>query len=179
MKKLLHIIMITLILSINLYANDNIILRLTSNSFQNGKIIPVKYTCKGINISPEFEWTDAPAGTTSFALIMDDEDAPCSTGNNACVHWALFNIPGYINIIHENMNTSILNGLTQGKNYTGTTGYEGPCPPNTHNYKITIFALNHNMPVISNGVKYTRSSFRTKFSKYILGEATYTGKFSP
>ncbi len=178
MKKILLVTLVTFILSANLYANKNIFL-LTSNSFLNGKTIPAKYTCKGINISPEFEWVNTPAGTTSFALIMDDEDAPCGTNDNACVHWAIFNIPNKIHKLNENIDISTIIGVTQGKNYTGSIGYEGPCPPNTHNYKITIFALNHNMPFIPNGAYYTRSSFRAKYSKYILGEATYSGIFSP
>ena len=62
---------------------------LSSTDFGQGAAIPAKYTCTGDNISPALAWTDAPAGTKSLALIMDDPDAPGGTW----VHWVLYNLP--------------------------------------------------------------------------------------
>ena len=64
-------------------------LELTSEAFTNGQSIPAKYACTGKDISPALAWNESPAGTQSFALIMDDPDAPGGTW----VHWVLFNIP--------------------------------------------------------------------------------------
>ena len=64
-------------------------LELTSDAFTNGQSIPAKYSCVGKNISPALAWNEPPAGTQSFALIVDDPDAPMGTW----VHWVLFNIP--------------------------------------------------------------------------------------
>src|SRR5690349_8559686 len=63
-------------------------LTLTSDAFANGQSIPAKYSCIGKNISPALAWNEPPAGTKSFALIVDDPDAPGGTW----VHWVLYNI---------------------------------------------------------------------------------------
>ena len=63
-------------------------LELTSDAFVNGQSIPAKYSCVGKNISPALAWNDPPEGTQSFALIVDDPDAPMGTW----VHWVLYNI---------------------------------------------------------------------------------------
>ena len=64
-------------------------LELTSDAFLSGQSIPAKYACTGRNISPALSWNEPPAGTQSFALIVDDPDAPMGTW----VHWVLFNVP--------------------------------------------------------------------------------------
>src|SRR2546430_13119560 len=65
---------------------------LTSPAFKEGGSIPSKYTCDAgqTNPSPALAWTDAPANTKSFALIMHDPDAPMAGG---FTHWVLFDIP--------------------------------------------------------------------------------------
>ena len=62
---------------------------LRSPAFAEGGTIPKKYTLDGDNLSPPFEWSDAPAGARSFALICEDPDAPSGTFR----HWAVCNIP--------------------------------------------------------------------------------------
>src|ERR1700736_4616928 len=62
---------------------------LISLAFGHNTPIPSYHTCDGKNISPAFRWKNAPEGTGSFALIVDDPDAPQKTW----VHWLLFNIP--------------------------------------------------------------------------------------
>ena len=52
---------------------------LTSTAFQEGEIIPSKHTCSGQDVSPPLQWSAPPKGTRSFALIMDDPDAPVGT----------------------------------------------------------------------------------------------------
>ena len=49
---------------------------LNSPAFSNGEPIPAKYTADGENLSPPLEWSDPPEGTKSFALIVEDPDAP-------------------------------------------------------------------------------------------------------
>ena len=65
---------------------------LTSENYNDGNAIPLVHACitlGGSNASPQFSWTNSPADTAKYALIMDDE-TPCGTGPLACVHWALF-----------------------------------------------------------------------------------------
>lgn len=104
---------------------------ITSSAFAQGKPIPAKYTCDGLDISPPLAWSDAPSGTQSFALIMDDPDAPGGT-------WVLFNLPAQT---HQLAEKAAPQGA-QGRNSWGRLGYGGPCPPSgTHRYFFRLHAL--------------------------------------
>lgn len=106
---------------------------LTSTAFNQGEHIPSKYTCDGDDLSPPFAWTDPPEGTMSFALLVDDPDAPVGDW----VHWLLYNIPRDSRGIPEGGSIGI-----SGKNSWPNLGYGGPCPPNgTHRYFFKLYAL--------------------------------------
>ena len=69
-------------------------LTLRSPAFAAGAAIPAEYTCDGANHSPPLEWSGAPAGTRSFAFIMDDPDAPDPKAPKMTwVHWILYDMP--------------------------------------------------------------------------------------
>src|SRR5215203_321163 len=74
-------------------------IEIKSDAFVSGQSIPAKYTCVGKNISPALRWNDPPAGTQSFALIMDDPDAPMGTWT----HWVLYNIPADARNVQEDL----------------------------------------------------------------------------
>jgi len=69
--------------------NKKMVFELSSPAFLNGQMMPPKYSCDGLNVSPPLQWTDPPQGVKSFALINDDPDAP----SGDCVHWVIYNIP--------------------------------------------------------------------------------------
>ncbi|MDO8578099.1 MAG: YbhB/YbcL family Raf kinase inhibitor-like protein [Dehalococcoidales bacterium] len=116
-------------------------LSISSNAFKDGERIPTKYTCEGLNVSPPLQWTEPPAGTVSFALIVDDPDAPAGT----FTHWVLFNIPIGVRRLDESIprQDRLQIGALHGKTDYGTVGYGGPCPPRgpVHHYRFTIYAL--------------------------------------
>ncbi|RMF58605.1 MAG: YbhB/YbcL family Raf kinase inhibitor-like protein [Calditrichaeota bacterium] len=115
-------------------------LKLTSSAFKEGGMIPMKYTCDGIDISPPLSWDKAPEGTRSFALICDDPDAPAKTW----VHWVIFNIPGDQTELPENVppQKQLPFGAIQGTNDFRKIGYGGPCPPGgVHRYYFKLYAL--------------------------------------
>ena len=98
-------------------------MEILSTTFDHGAMIPRKYTCDDIDISPPLQWTSAPEGTKTFALICDDPDAPMGTW----VHWVIFNLPGNIDELPENVPKLevLANGAKQGKNDFGKIGYGG------------------------------------------------------
>ena len=65
---------------------------ITSAAFTDGGNIPSKFTCDAgqTSPSPALAWKDAPAGTKSFVLIMDDPDVPMPGG---FTHWVLADVP--------------------------------------------------------------------------------------
>jgi Raf kinase inhibitor-like YbhB/YbcL family protein len=107
-------------------------LQVSSKAFANGKRIPVKYTCNGINISPPLDIGLIPPETKSLALIVDDPDAPVATW----VHWLVWNIP-VTNHIKENEICGKV-GLNDFQQHH----YGGPCPPSgEHRYFFKVYAL--------------------------------------
>ncbi|MGB2629647.1 MAG: YbhB/YbcL family Raf kinase inhibitor-like protein [Candidatus Omnitrophota bacterium] len=116
-------------------------LELTSPAFKDGEVIPEEYTCKGEDISPALNWNDAPEGTKSFVLIMDDPDAPMG----AWIHWVIYNIPGDAVGLEKNVQPEFLlgRGIMHGINSFRRPGYGGPCPPPgpAHRYFFKLYAL--------------------------------------
>ena len=114
---------------------------LSSGSFQNNQAIPRRYTCDGEDVSPALAWNGAPEGTKSFALIMDDPDAPGGT----FVHWVLYDLPAETMQLPEGVpkTEELASGARQGRNGFGRTGYGGPCPPpgKPHHYHFKLYAL--------------------------------------
>ena len=154
--------------------NSEVNMNLTSSAFSNGQPIPVKYSCKGGDVSPALAWTDPPAGTQSFALIMDDPDAPSGTW----VHWVLFNIPITAHAWPENTpkDAELVNGARQGKNSGGQIGYSGPCPPSgTHRYFFKLYALDTTLSLSSNADK---KAVLAAMEGHILAQAELMGTFS-
>jgi len=117
-------------------------LNLTSSDFQPGSSIPKKNTCDDADVSPRLKWTDEPANTQAFALIMDDPDAPAGTW----VHWVIYDLLPSTHELPEGVpkQDEVLGGAHQGRNDFKRTGYGGPCPPrgSTHRYFFKLYALN-------------------------------------
>ena len=115
-------------------------MNLTSTSFQ-GNQIPAKFTCNGAGISPQLSWSEPPAGTASFTLIVTDPDAPGRT----FVHWVIYDLPAETRELLEGMPGlgQLTNGSRQGHNDFGEIGYGGPCPPgnSAHHYHFALYAL--------------------------------------
>ena len=107
-------------------------LKITSPSFTEGADIPVKFSCKGENISPAIKIGSLPAEARSLAVIVEDPDAPRGIFD----HWVVWNLQPRSKIA-ENSSDGF-----QGKNGMGVNGYTGPCPPSgTHRYQFKVYAL--------------------------------------
>lgn len=115
-------------------------LTLTSTAFANGASIPAKYTCDGTDVSPPLTWNRPSQQVQSFAIIMDDPDAP----GGDWVHWVLYNIPPETLSLAEAIpaDPELTDGSRHGKNSWDEYGYGGPCPPSgTHRYFFKLYAL--------------------------------------
>jgi len=143
---------------------------LTIAAFADGGLIPAKFTCEGANVSPELSWTDAPANTRSYALIVDDPDAPAGT----FTHWVLFDVPAERSGLAEGASAI---GLA-GKNDFGRAGYGGPCPPRghgPHRYYFTLYALDIASLKLKAGAG--RREMETALRGHILAQAKYLGRY--
>jgi len=112
---------------------------LHSPMFQNGGAIPDRYARDGENLSPPLRWTDPPAGTKSFILIMEDPDAPAG----ALRHWAIYGINPGQSELREGIGAES-EMRHQAINDFGEARYDGPRPPSghgVHHYHFRIAAL--------------------------------------
>jgi Raf kinase inhibitor-like YbhB/YbcL family protein len=110
-------------------------LSLTSDAFANGQRIPSRFTCDGVGERPTLHWTDPPPGVRSFALVVDDPDAPSGTFR----HWGVYDIPATARSIGAGQAIG-----TEVSNDFGKPGYGGPCPPTghgAHHYYFKLLAL--------------------------------------
>lgn len=151
-------------------------LQLTSDAFINGQSIPAKYSCIGKNISPALAWTEPPAGTQSFALIVDDPDAPGRTW----VHWVLFNIAANTRSLPEDLQVTGKNvdpnAIYVGNNSSGSAAYQGPCPPSgTHRYYFKLYALDTAINLLPGA---TKDQLLKEMDGHILAQAELLGSFS-
>jgi Raf kinase inhibitor-like YbhB/YbcL family protein len=131
-------------------------LKITSPAFLPGGSIPSRYTCEGQDTSPPLAWSGAPANTKSFALIVDDPDAPDpAKPQRVYVHWVVYNLPATATALRENASKNELpKGAVQGKNDWGKAEYGGPCPPiGRHRYFFKLYALDTELTGLSSPTK--------------------------
>jgi Raf kinase inhibitor-like YbhB/YbcL family protein len=147
---------------------------LRSSAFQQNLSIPTKYTCDGANVSAPLSWRDAPEETKSFAVIVDDPDAP--TG--IWVHWVLYDLPAGSHALGEAIpnQETLGNGAKQGVNDFRKIGYVGPCPPQgpAHRYFFTLYALDRMTEL---NLRATKEQLLGAMNKHILAEAELVGTY--
>lgn len=149
-------------------------LTITIPAFPSGGAIPAKYGCTANSEespSPAIQWSGAPAGTKSFALIMHDVDTPIDF-----LHWAIFNIPGSATGLPEHVPDSarLGDGSAQLRNSDGSFGYFNPCPPRgKHRYRFEIFALDAVLSPAPND----RAALLRAMNGHVIARGQYMGVF--
>jgi Raf kinase inhibitor-like YbhB/YbcL family protein len=160
-----------------LAAEPAMTMKLSSTVFAHEAAIPAHYTCDGTNVSPPLAWTNAPAGTKSFALVVTDPDAPDPKAPKVTwVHWVLYDLPGDATGLREAIPVKGLPpGTLEGSNDWGRTGYGGPCPPiGRHRYVHTLYALD---TVLADLDKPTRAKLLAAMKDHVLGTAELIGTY--
>jgi len=122
-------------------------LAVSSSAFAQNAEIPAKYTCEGQDASPPLSWSGAPSTTKSFALIVDDPDAPDPAAPKMTyVHWVLYDLPATVTSLDEDATKQPPAGARQGVNDGKRAGYGGPCPPiGRHRYFFKVYALDNTL----------------------------------
>ena len=143
---------------------------LSSAAFARGAAIPKRHTCDAEDLSPPLAWAGVPAGTLSFAVVVDDPDAQNFT------HWLLFDIPAAAVSLPEGVRSGNLpKGAREGANDFGSTGYGGPCPPGgRHRYSFRVYALD--VPTLT-PPPATKEQFETAIRKHALARAELIGTY--
>lgn len=152
-------------------------LTLTSSAFPPRGSIPREYTCDGDDLAPPLEWSGAPPGTKSFALIVDDPDAPDPKApKTTWAHWVLYDIPAATTALPGGAAGGTLPpGTREGLNDWKRTGYGGPCPPiGRHRYFHKLYALD---VLLGDLHRPTRAALERAIQGHVLAHAELVGTY--
>jgi len=155
-------------------------LTLTTTAFEDGGVIPVKYTSadpKGV--SPKLEWTNVPAGTVTFALIFHDPDVSIQKKLGDVLHGMWFNIPGTSKGFEEGLaaGPALPDGTVQAKNLRGQNAYMGPgagAAGPMHHYTFELYALDTKLELTADA---SRDDVLKAMDGHIIGKAVLMGRF--
>ena len=151
-------------------------MRIQSPAFADGGPIPRAHTCDGADLSPPLFWHDAPADTKSFAMVVDDPDAPAGTW----VHWVVYGLPPAVTNLQSGLpaEAEITRPFSakQGTNDFGRLGYGGPCPPPgpAHRYYFRLYALDTDIKLPPGA---TKAILLNSIKGHVLDEAEMVGMY--
>jgi Raf kinase inhibitor-like YbhB/YbcL family protein len=155
-------------------------LTLTTPAFEDGAVIPNRYTQADANpVSPRLEWTNVPAGVVSFVLIMHDPDTAPGRKVEDILHWMAFNIPGSATGLPEGVpgTANLPDGTVQAKNTRGAVGYMGPgagAAGPYHHYTFELFALDTKLDL---GPDAVRADVLKAIDGHVVTKAALEGRF--
>jgi Raf kinase inhibitor-like YbhB/YbcL family protein len=139
----------------------------STTAFKEGHPLPAQFTCDGTDAPPPIAVADAPHGTASYAVIMEDPDAP----SGRFTHWLTYDIPTSDDaMLHVSAGRSLANGF-------GRLGYGGPCPPRehpAHRYVFTVYAVDVRALTLSG---HDRADLETALKLHALALARFTGRY--
>jgi Raf kinase inhibitor-like YbhB/YbcL family protein len=145
-------------------------------SFGNDSRIPGQFSKDGGNTSPLVEWQGAPRGTRSYALVVEDPDAPKGTFR----HWAAYDIPPDSLRLAEGAGSRQQGAaLRMAQNDFGNTHYDGPRPPpgdSPHHYHFRLFALD--VPELDVADDCSAADVLEAAKAHALAEADTVGTFA-
>jgi|SRR6185437_14567977 len=156
-------------------------LTLTTTGFEDGGIIPNKYTqaAQGTPVSPALRWTNVPDGTVSFTLIVRDPDTSVNKTTTEILHWMVFNIPATARELPEGVPAQVKlpDGATQALSQHGAVGYMGMgarAPGPYHHYSFELFALDTKLNL---GPGATQAEVLKAMDGHVLMKGVLVGRF--
>jgi Raf kinase inhibitor-like YbhB/YbcL family protein len=148
---------------------------LSSTAIAPNAPIASDYSCGGADVSPPLTWSGAPTSAKSFALIVEDPDAP----GGIFIHWVAYNIPAGQTSMPQGVEraSQIEGGGRNGMNDFGHFGYNGPCPPrgSIHHYHFRLFALDSTLNL---GEKVDAAALEAAMKGHVVAKAELVGTFS-
>ncbi|HXC50572.1 MAG TPA: YbhB/YbcL family Raf kinase inhibitor-like protein [Candidatus Limnocylindrales bacterium] len=152
-------------------------MKIESTAFAPGGEIPVKYTCKGDDVSPPLSWSGVPANARSLVLIVDDPDAPDPAApKRTWVHWVVHGLAPASTGLPEAAGSSPPPAPAKaGLNDWSRPTYSGPCPPiGRHRYFFKLYALDIELPAMESA---TKPALESAMQGHTIAHAELIGTF--
>src|SRR6201998_4260630 len=147
--------------------------KLMSSAYAEGSMIPTQYSCADPNAaSPALSWTNPPANTVSFAVVMHDTDAAPMKGVMDVTHWIFWGIPASATSVPAGVKPDTSDGMGQGVNIRKVNGYQPPCPPpgaTPHHYIFEIYALDSALDLAAGS---SRADLLKAMDGHVVGKAS-------
>ncbi len=149
-----------------------------SSAFRDGAMLADKYSEYADGVSPPLSWQSVP-GAQSYAIVVEDPDAK---PYQPFVHWLAWNIPATVTMLPEGVQEQPRltepDGVLQGRNTRGSTGWYGPKPPvgdPAHRYHFQVFALDTKLALPFGA---DREQLVAAMKGHVLAQGTIVGKFA-
>lgn len=149
-------------------------LLMETDAFEDGGVIPDKYSFYGEKLQPGFTFSNAPEDTVSYAIIFHDLDVALRGGTDDVLHWIVWNIPVEAGGIPEG---SLPEGSVVGKNLMGQNSYFGPgapAGPRHHHYVFELYALDANLDIPTTS---SRKELLEAMQGKVVAKSAYVGRF--
>jgi Raf kinase inhibitor-like YbhB/YbcL family protein len=130
----------------------------TTPGIPDGGMLPHDMSCgapggTGKDESPPLQWSNAPAGTKSFAVLIFDPEGAKGTG---VTHWLAYGIAPTTTSLALGDGMKASDKMTGGTNTRGSTVYLGACPPageKPHHYTAIVYATDLAPNALAPGLK--------------------------
>jgi Raf kinase inhibitor-like YbhB/YbcL family protein len=149
-------------------------LYMETDAFEDGGIIPARYTARGGNVQPGFRFLNAPEDVVSYAIIFHDIEVAIGGNPEDVLHWLAWNIPASAGGIPEG---GLPDGAVQGRNIAGQNSYFGPgapAGPRYHKYVFELYALSENLDLPETA---GRAELLEAMRGKVVAKAAYVGRF--
>jgi Raf kinase inhibitor-like YbhB/YbcL family protein len=150
---------------------------ISSSAFPSQGEIPTAHTCEGEDVSPPLSWTNVPSAAKSFALIVDDPDAPDPKAPKMTwVHWVVFNLPAATTSLPQDAaRHGVPAAAGQGINDWRKKTWGGPCPPiGRHRYFFKLYALDI---TLDPSLSPTKAELERAMAGHVLASAEMFGTY--
>ena len=151
-------------------------LTLTSTAWPDGGEVPQKHAGGAMGISPALTWTNVPAGTVEFVLIMNDPEpvTPRGSATGDILHWLVAKIPATTTSLPEGAGSAggqLPAGARQIRTYAGPgAGAAGP----QHHYTLTLYALSAPLELAENA---DRAAVMAAMEGKVLARGIFGGRY--
>jgi len=148
-------------------------LLIESKAFEDGGIVPLKYSFYGANTLPDFKISNIPATAQSIAIILHDLDVAAGGNPDDNLHWLAWNVPVTPPMI-QTEEGKLPEGAINGRGGRAYMGMGAPNGPRYHHYVFEFYALSAKLDLPATA---GRPELLEAMKGKVVAKAAYVGRF--